>query len=382
MILVADQAWDGAGGGAVILQSLIGNLIGDGIVWATPTRGEQDLKQGRFGLRSGSVGRTGKFSLLPDLFSNSAKLAEEISDLAQRTNARGIWTVMHGATIAIAAQLARNGRFPMHVTVHDDPIYATAIRSRRLAVFAPLIARDFGFVLRHARSIDVVCTPMGERYDRKYGVKSSVLRRGLATPPSPSPTYDLSRDGLTVGLLGNTYSYQQLPLLASAIESAASELGVPGRIVVCGAGFGSRLKQDMQGRIEVEVTGHIPEQDCIAKLQRCALLYLNYPFGRINRVLGETSFPTKLSTYIYASRPILLHAPEGTSLTDIPRRNGFIDAWTTLNPADGASSLKSIVRDSSFAESHHVGSEFLRERYYDLATHRATLSTLLAGFAK
>ncbi len=148
-----------------------------------------------------------------------------------------------------------------------------------------------------------------------------------------------------------------------------------------GPGFGSRLKQDMKGTIDVEVTGHIPEQECISKLQRCALLYLNYPFGRINRVLGETSFPTKLSTYIYASRPILLHAPEGTSLKDIPRGNGFIDAWTTLNPADGASRLASMVGEGSFAQSYHVGGELLRERYFDLATHRATLSTILQGIA-
>ncbi len=196
-------------------------------------RGEQDLDQGRFGLRSGSLGRTGKFSLWADLFTNSSRLAKEISDLAQRTNASGIWAIMHGATIAIAAQLARSGRVPMHATVHDDPVFATALRSRRLAVFAPLIARDFGFVLRQARSIDVVCPPMAERYERKYGVKSSILRRGLAIPPSPSPTYDLSRDGVTVGLLGNTYSYQQLPMLARAVASAATQLGVGGRIVVC-----------------------------------------------------------------------------------------------------------------------------------------------------
>jgi len=381
IILLADQSWDGAGGGAVILQSLIGDLIGDGIVWVTPTRGERDPEHGRYGLRSGSTGRTGKFSLLADLFTNSRALAQEVSDLAQRINARGIWVILHGATIGIAAQLARICNVPLHATVHDDPIYATAIRSRRLAFFTPLIARDFGFVLRKARSVDVVSQPMAERYERKFGIQSSILRRGLTTPPSRSPDYELSRDGLTVGLLGNTYSYQQLPVLARAIESAANQLGVTGRIVICGAGFGSRLKQDMQGKLEVEVTGHIPEPACISKLQRCALLYLNYPFGRLNRVLGQTSFPTKLSTYIYASRPILLHAPEGTSLTDIPHDGGFIDSWTTLHPADGASRIVSMVRSPSFAQSHHIAAETLRARYYDLAAHRATLSTILEGLA-
>jgi len=381
IILVSDQPWDGAGGGAVLLRSLVENAIGNGIVWVTPCRIEQDLKSGRFGLRSGSLGQTGRFSLLDDILKNRARLADELEDLAHRVRASGIWTVMHGATVAIAARLAKSGKLPLHVTVHDDPVHATALRSKRLALLAPLISRDFGFVLRKAKSIDVVCRPMAERYERKYGVKSTILHRGLSTPPSPSPVYDLRRDGLSVGILGNTYSYQQLPVLGRAIASLASRHNVPARIIICGEGFGARLRQEMQGAIEVEVTGHIPEAESIERLRRCGLLYLNYPFGRLNRVLGETSFPTKLSTYIYASRPILLHAPEGTSLKDLPKTDGFLGAWTTLNPEDGSSAIHSMLDSPSFPTSHHESAEALRARYYDLTVHRATLNSILEELA-
>jgi len=376
VILVADQPWDAAGGGAVILRSLIEKSIGDGIIWATPMRPEQDLEHGRYGLRAGSLGRTGKFSLFDDLFLHAGKLADEVTDLARRTNAIGVWVILHGATIGIAARLARTG-IPMHATVHDDPVHATALRSRRFALFAPLIARDFRYSLRQAQSVDVVCRSMGERYERKFGVKSKILHRGLVTPPAPSPTYDLQRDGLTMGVLGNVYSYKQLPLLGQAVEAAAKGLGVRGRVVVCGNGFGARLKEDMKGAIDVEATGHIPEQDCISILQRCGLLYLNYPFGWNDRVLGQTSFPTKLSTYIYASRPILLHIPEGTSLTDLPKGGGFIDSWMNLNPEQGAAKLLGMIQAAGFGESHHLDAEGIRAKYYDLATHRATLDAIL-----
>src|SRR5581483_5550928 len=192
-------------------------------------------------------------------------------------------------------------------------------------------------ILRAAKTVDVTSHPMGEFYERKYGVKSGVLHRGLTVPPSPSPAYDLTRDGLSVGILGNTYSYQQLPVLGRALALAAARHGVAGRIVVCGEGYGARLRDEMKGSVEVEVTGHIPEQECIARLQRCGLLYLNYPFGRLNRVLRETSFPVKLSTYIYASRPILLHAPDGTSVKELPKDRKYCCAWDTLDPEDGAS---------------------------------------------
>src|SRR5580704_17626115 len=87
LILLADQAWDGSGGGAVILHSLLGNSIGDGIVWVTPSRVEQDLSLGHYGLRSGSAGRSGQFSMLADLLRHRAQLAGEVIALADQLGA-------------------------------------------------------------------------------------------------------------------------------------------------------------------------------------------------------------------------------------------------------------------------------------------------------
>lgn len=382
VILVADQPWDAAGGGAIILRSLIEESIGDGIIWATPSSGERALTQGHYGLRSGSLGRTGNFSLLDDLLRYSPRLANELAELARQTNAAGIWAVLHGATIGIAAHLTATCGLPLHVTVHDDPVYATTLRSRRMALFTPVVAHYFRSAIRRARSIDVVCPQMAERYAQKFGVKSRILHRGLTSAPLPSPAYDLRQSGLIFGILGNTYSYEQLPILGRALALAADRLGVRGRVVVCGQSHGSRLQQEMKDAIEVEATGHISEQDGIFRLSHCGLLYLNYPFGWINRVLGQTSFPTKLSTYIYAARPILVHAPERTTLASLPRDNGFVTAWTSLDPAEGASRIISIVENPGFAQSHHKSAESIRVRFYDLATHRATLNAIFGQLTK
>src|SRR6185295_12755517 len=118
VILLADQGWDADGGGAVILHSLLGDSVGDGIVWVTPTRTEQDLLRGRYGLRAGSLGRSGRFSMLADLLWHPARLADEVTTLAERLNAAGIWAVLHGATLGIAARLAQSGKYPLHVSVH------------------------------------------------------------------------------------------------------------------------------------------------------------------------------------------------------------------------------------------------------------------------
>ena len=147
--------------------------------------------------------------------------------------------------------------------------------------------------------------------------------------------------------------------------------------MVCGRGYGERLRRELNGKVDVEVTGHIPEQDGIERMRQCGALYLNYPFGPMSKVLRETSFPTKLSTYIYAARPILVHAPSDSSVADLEAGNGYITSWTTLDPEDGAEQLVSMFEGAEFPQSHHLAAERVRSRYYDLTSNRATLDSIL-----
>jgi hypothetical protein len=381
VLLVADQAWDACGGGAVILKSLVGEIVGDGLVWVTPSRADGDGARRHYGLSAGSA-QTGQFSVLKDTLWNGCRLADEVCNLASRLNACGIWVVLHGASVAIAGQLARGGGgLPYHATVHDDPVYATALRSRRLAAFAPLIAKQFRAALQNARSVDVVCDAMAARYRRIYGVTCSVLHRGLDTPIAESPKYILKRDGLRIGMLGNAYSYGQLLVLGRAVELAAARLSVRPRLLVCGDGFGSRLQRDFGSRLEVDVVGHVPEADGIERLRQCAALYLNYPFGWLSKVLRETSFPTKLSTYLCAARPIMIHAPRDSSVSGLwTTADPYVISWETMDPADGAEQLANSFTSPDACESFHLQAEAVRLRYYNPDRHRATLDRLLRPF--
>jgi len=362
ILLVADQPWDSTGGGAVILKSLLGNSIGNGIIWVSLHHSERDLEAGHYGLKN-----------------SKDDPADEILALAESTRAAAIWFVLHGRTTLVAPRVARRTSLPIHATVHDDPAFATAIRSRRQFLWTPCFAGALKSVLRAAKSVDVVCDAMAKRYAEKYGVKCEVLHRGLTEPVVPSLSYSVSVSGLTLGILGNVYSYRQLPILAKALEASAGELGVRGRILICGQGFGARLERDFAGRIDVEAVGHLEEAEAIGRLRQCMALYLNYPFGRINKVLRETSFPTKLSTYIYAARPILIHAPPGTSVEHLPGGRHYATAWTTMDASDGAKHLAEIARRPETETSYHAEGEAVRHRYYDAREHRRTLERIIGN---
>lgn len=380
LLLVTDYAPDTQGGGAVILRSLLDGPDRESVVWASPSPmldpSRAHSSETVF-LRKGSAGRGGRRSLGFDSTIHAGPLAREVAALARQRSARAVWLLMHGAVVGIAARLTRWLNLPVHLTVHDDPAFANALRSRKYFALVPWIERDFGGALRRAASIDVISEGMRERYQLRYGVDSTIIHRGLTGPIHESPHYDRAVHGLTIGMMGSTYEYGQMPVLARAVARAAHELGVRGRVLVLGRSHGERLRDEMGSQIEVEVAGHVSEAEGIERLRDCFALYLNYPFGRRDAVLRQTSFPTKLSTYIQAARPVLIHAPDDSSVTPLYDYPGYAARWASMNVDDGATQLKRLWSEPASDASAHCAAEEIRHRFYDRDTNRRALREVL-----
>lgn len=377
LVLLTDYPPHAGGGGAVILRSLIGDADRGRILWlslspesagGTSAGPSQALQTGSARFASLLKRR----SVLTDSLL-SARLAAEVRAIAKERRAQAVWAVMHGAVVHVAAHLTGHADLPLHLTVHDDPAFGVALMSTRYVGMVPLIERDFRRSLRGARSVDVICAGMASRYREKYGVSSSIAHRGMTRQIEPSPAH--ASQELEVAVLGNTYGYSQLPLLAEAIIQAARTAGVPGRLVVVGQGNGLRLQSDLASRLEIEVTGHLNEEAAVERLRRCFALYLNYPFGPRAAVLRQTSFPTKLSTYIQAARPVLVHAPHDSSIRFLSGRDfaSYATWWDDLDVAKGAQSLLRAWRAPEFHLSRHESGEAIRRSYYDLDRNRSSL---------
>jgi hypothetical protein len=376
LLLVTDYPPDVGGGGGVILRSLLDASARQRILWASPSLDPAAAQRHQNAVPLASA--SGMFSswlnrrslALDSLL--AGRLADEIVQLAERRRAAAIWIVLHGAMVHAAARLLDRTRLPVHVSVHDDPPFGVALMSRRYIGLIPLIARDLGRALRRARSIDVISAGMARWYRSRYGVESVVVHRGLGRTVLPSPHHDPSR-GLEIGVLGNTYGHSQLCALSDVLALAAARCGVRGRIVVIGQGHGMLLRDYARDRIDVEVAGHLDEDAAIARLQGCFLLYLNYPFSRRAAVLRQTSFPTKLSTYVFAARPVLLHAPPDSSTAELAAKRGYVLWWENENPEHGLNLLAAAWNDGSLHSSCDRMAEEVRRRYYDIADNRTTL---------
>lgn len=360
---------EGGGGGGVILRSLILPELAEKVHWlnlaeATPaSRLPQRLAKFLDGMCVGiGAGRT----------------AAAVERLADGIGAKAIWVVAHGNAVAVAAALGRSGRFPLHLTVHDDPPFGVGRSSRRQRPFVRRIDRLFAQALRRAASIDVISQGMADRYRRRYGVASTVVHRAVPGAIAASPAR--GRDELTIGVMGSTYDDRCLEALADAISLAARRLGVRGRILAIGGGVGAKLRSHLPpaGPLDIELAGTLSEEEGIARLRECDLLYVNYPFTPRARVLGQTSFPTKLSSYVMSARPLLIHAPPDSTIAPIAQAvPDYARLWASNDPAAGAGVIEAYWHHSEDAAGLREAACQIRGSYFDAEINRRVMFALL-----
>jgi hypothetical protein len=364
LLLATDYPSSAGGGGAVLLRSLLRGEDRQRVLWAStsPTKPANAMDASLTG-GSGS----------PDLDALLAgRIASELRVLAKRRNARAFWIVMHGSMVHVAARLLSDPTLPVHLTVHDDPFGLGLMSYRRLPLL-PLIARDFRFALRRARSIDVISAGMADRYRRLLGVEAIVVHRGMEPPPEETSQPPLDPALIEIGVLGNTYGYAQLALLARALKVAIARVQCRGRITIIGQGLGERLRAEHGDGLDIQVTGHLNEGEGVDRLRRCFALYLNYPFSRRTGIFRTTSFPTKLSTYLLAERPLVVHSPVDSSLSPLRSLSGYVEWWDNNDADAGAASILGLWNNPAARHNQRANAEALRRRYYDLATNQRAL---------
>jgi hypothetical protein len=59
----------------------------------------------------------------------------------------------------------------------------------------------------------------------------------------------------------------------------------------------------------IEKLGYLPQDKTIRHLSECGILYCPYFFDEKRKEISKTSFPSKLSTYLAAGKPIFYHGP-------------------------------------------------------------------------
>lgn len=282
-----------------------------------------------------------------------------------------VWVVLESITgIAMGRQVARTLGVPLLAQVWDPPEYLL----RRMNV-DPILRRqimnEFERSLSEAECVAVVSDAMKAEYASRYGARTVVVHHGLSAAERRAPALHPHGDGvLSIGFAGSMYAPSAWQALMEALDAVGWT--IHGRKVVVRV-LGGSLRMSTAAPVNIEYLGFRSTSETAMALAQCDVNYLPHPFEAGMADFARLSFPTKLSTYVATGRPLLLHAPEYSSLVPFFRSFRAGACVTSLRPADVVAALESLVES--------------RERYANAAREASraaetafNMETFLAGF--
>ena len=239
-----------------------------------------------------------------------------------------VLTVAHDFLWLTAARYARKHSLPLHLICHDD--------WPRLAPVPPgfqsWLENEFAQVYRQAVSRLCVSPYMAEEYERRYGVKGTVLYHSRAADATsfntPPERLRLEKSPLTVAFAGTISSegyIRAMQLLGQALEK------IGGRLLIFGPMAGTDAARAGLNRSNIQLCGMLNSTDLINRLRvEVDALFVPMSFAPEDHEYSALSFPSKLTDYTAVGLPLLFYGPDYCSAARWAQENPGVAEVVTL----------------------------------------------------
>lgn len=264
-------------------------------------------------------------------------IGEQILRFSNKNNAEMIWGDLVMETVVSSRVAARKAKLPLLVTVLDDaPSYLRFIGWPKWIRL--LFQAEYSKTLRFSASCGVISDKMSDVYRSTYGINSTVLYWGVKTEECMLPP-KLNKDkNFVIGHIGTHYRNSSWTTIVDAIHILNNRFG-DGRFKILQIG----LAGNMPAIDEFVVTGWLPEDEVAVKLNEIDICLVHYPFDAGFAFLAQTSFPTKISSYIQSQRPILAYGPSDSSIVDFVNRYNCGATCTEEDPQILADKIEALL---------------------------------------
>lgn len=352
----------GTGGGATLFRNLLSQLTGAEFHWFYLSHSRSDI---------GNTTRLGPpvlgGSLPKDAF-NSASIFVFQSHPALAAHARTIlqwspdvvWVNAMNEGLLLGKLLAEMGKARLHVTVHDDPM-GLAMKSKRYRHLARIIDLRCRTLLNRASSVDVVSEAMGSKYYKRFGVTSNVVFRYIDRPATAIARPSLE-SVIKIGHVGSVYSAREVEAFFGALRSLEQSDGIRFKVLAFGR---SPALESAAVKFSglVQFLGDVAEDEVVRRLANCSFVYSMYSFDSRHRIFRETSQPTKISTYLMAARPILVHSPQNSTTSQMMEKFRLGVPVNSLAQADLVTGIRRILAfDLELAEVQRATEHYCGKR--------------------
>jgi glycosyltransferase involved in cell wall biosynthesis len=302
-------------------------------------------------------------------------IIKEAIEFGRRFGADTLWCLLEGQTmIQIVLPVMKGLGVPLRTQVMDPPYFW--LREHRVdQVSAARILRKFHQALRGSTTCAAASWAMAEQYQLDYGTQSVPLvpSFNLASALPPSLKLHLN-DEFVIGLAGQTYAIKEWQALIGALNSVDWRIG--GRNVrIRLLGRDTQLHAD--SRMRVEFCGWNSQAETIRLLSEADLLYCPYWFDSQFEIDARLCFPSKLTTYFAAGRPVLFHGPEYASPARFLRDNDAGSLCHSVEHAEIVKALNHIVLDAGYYAQLARNGRAALESHLSLASLRTSFAQFL-----
>jgi hypothetical protein len=305
------------------------------------------------------------------------KFHPKISRLTRDFQPEAVLSVTHGYSWLTAAAFAEENRLPLHLILHDDWLMSL--------VASPLVKswaeKMFGHFYRAAASRLCVSPSMEESYQKRYGVRGTVLypsrakdRNAVSAPVSRLRELGT---GLVFAYAGsvNYEGYGDLlRMLAETLEKSDSQLIIFGPVTESKAtAFGLRRSNITLGGVLSSA------QQLIERLKKEPdVMFLAMSFAHQDRQNMEISFPSKLTDYTLTGLPLLIAGPNYCSAVRWAKENpGVAEVVETAGDGLLQRAVDRLVKDAAYRQQLAARALEVGRTYFSHETAQATFLSAL-----
>lgn len=274
------------------------------------------------------------------------RLVDAVDQFARNEKVDAVWCVLQGQTmIRLARPVARRLKLPLLTSIWDPPGWWMRANKVHPAISRQILS-EFGSAIGGSVSTGTASWAMAKEYEEIYGAKATPflpsLPPDLALSPADIPS---SENHLTIGMAGQIYAQDEWNALIKALNQIDWKIdGRDVRIRLLGrwAGLGANSK------MFVEFLGWHSQEETIQLLSEADVLYCPYWFDPLFQEESRLSFPSKLTTYLAAGRPVLFHGPEYASPAAFLAERNAGECCYSLDAEAIITSLTKLAQDHAY----------------------------------
>jgi len=232
------------------------------------------------------------------------RLKRQVEKVTKEQSIDKIWIILQGQTmIWLAEALIKSGKTPVHVQYWDPPAWWIRANSiDRISAF--FIWKSFRFCLSNGER---TATPSfsASNVDWLNSKKKTYPLIGMMSADWNESPAALSPDKpIRIGIAGQLYAVDAILAFIASLQSLDWKIfGRPVELHYWGSSYEARIEPHIIHH------NHVTQLELNAQLQECEILYCPYWFDPVFRKECETSFPSKLVSYIVAGRLVFFHGP-------------------------------------------------------------------------